>query len=355
MKIGFLVKTVNPKNGIGKYANDIIENIKSVGHEVVILKEDDDPFEGKAILKRGIGLFSCIKAVKENLQSCDIIHAIDGYPYGVIGWLANRKLKKRLIVSALGTYAVAPLYNWKTSFLLKRAYISASTTIAISHLTKNEILKKVKLNNIVVVHPGIKQIKIISTPAINKTDDPRYILGVGAMKERKGYHISLEAFGKIKDQFPFLNYYIVADYDPAWFSVLSDIIKRYDMADRVKFFHNISDKEIQELYNNALLFVLTPINTIEHHFEGFGIVYLEAARSGLPVIGTYGTGAEDAINNGKNGTLVRQNNAHETAEAMRKILGDKDLQGSMGEQSIEWSKLNSVEREVDKILEIYNS
>ena len=352
MKIGFLVKTMDFKTGGGRYAFDIVHTLRNRGHEVLVLKEDIDQSEGISVIRRGFRMFTCIIEVRNYFTDCDVIHAIDGYPFGVIGWLVNRKLKKKLVVSALGTYAVAPLYRWQTSWLLKKAYENAHKVISISKFTKNKILEKIRLDNIVVINPGIKLEEKMS-----KKIEPRarFILGVGALKERKGYHIALEAFAQISKEFPDLRYVIVADPDKAYRSILDDIVRRNNLDGRVDFLSFISEEKLVELYLNATLFTLTSINTAGIHFEGFGIVYLEAARFGLPVIGTFDTGGEDAINNGKNGILVHQNNIEETVEAMRKILIDKSLLEKMSEESLEWSKLNSVDREVDKILEIYNS
>jgi len=352
MKIGFLVKTVNPKNGAGRYASDIIEVLRARGHEVVVLKEEDDGFEGEIALKRGVRIFGGIKELSKKLQGCDVIHAIDGYPYGIIGWLINRKLNKKLVISALGTYAVAPLYRWQTSLLLKRAYKSAHRVIAISKLTKNKILEKVQLDNIVVINPGIK----IDEENLQRVEsEEKFILGIGALKERKGYHVSLEAFTKISKEFPDLRYKIVADPDRAYKIILDKFLKDSGLDERVDFLSFIPEEKLIELYKTATMFVLTSINTSDHHFEGFGIVYLEAAKFGLPVIGTIGTGGEDAINKGLNGILVHQGDVEETAEAMRKILSNKEVYNQMSNASFAWSKLNSIKREVDRMIEVYNS
>jgi phosphatidylinositol alpha-1,6-mannosyltransferase len=349
MKIGYLTQTLNRGTGGGRFAADIIDGVKASGHQVIVLKELNDNSEGLAILGRGIRTVTCVPKVINLLKSCDVIHALDGYPYGITAWLANIFIKRKLFISALGTYAVAPLYRSSTAFLLKRAYKSANKVIAISNFTKNEILKKVKIENIVVVTPGIdtKQIEIIS----NKQD--KFIISVGGIKERKGYHISIEAFGLIKDKFPDFKYIIVGDKDDAWQTILDKVIQKYDLKDRVVFMSNVSENKLEELYDNASLFILTPINTPDHHIEGFGLVYLEAARSGLAVIGTLGTGAEDAINNGKNGILVKQNDPENTADAMSKILSNDFIKNNMHKESIIWTKENNIENQIKKIVTIY--
>lgn len=352
MKIAYLVHDTHPDTGGGRYAASIIQTMEALGHKVLVLTESGDGHLGSGVLRRGWKLFFCIYKVRKLLQDCDIVHAIDGYPYGVIAWLANRTLGKRLIISALGTYAVAPLYNIRTSHLLTYAYRAAYKVVAISRITQNNILKKVPLSNIVVITPGIEP-KSFDGEKSEIQKNVSYVLGVGGLKKRKGYHISLEAFGTIAAQFPSLHYYIVADKNAEYQAGLEKIILKYNISNRVKFFHNISDEELQKLYDQAELFILTPINTKSHHFEGFGLVYLEAARAGLPVIGTLSTGAEDAISNGYNGILVPQNDVTMTAEALESILSSENKKRSMSEASRGWANKNSIENQTKKFLALY--
>lgn len=351
MKIGYLTQTLDEQTGGGRFANDIVKGVEASGHEVVVLKELSDGSRGHAVLRRGFGMFTTVKEVRSFLKDCDVIHAIDGYPYAVIAWFANRTLRKKFIISTLGTYAVAPLYRWQTAFLLKQAYKSADKVVSISHFTEREILKKVQLKNAIVITPGIDTRNLNSNP---KSGAKNYILGVGGIKERKGYHIALSAFAQIAKDFPNINYTIVADPFPPFQAILDDIVEKNNLVGRVTFLHDVSEEKLVELYNNARLFVLTPINAEGHHMEGFGLVYVEAARAGLPVIGTLGTGAEDAVHDGYNGILVPQSDILKTTEAMRKILSDGELSAKMSGQSLIWAKENSIGNEVEKMVEIYN-
>ncbi|CAN5165193.1 N/A [soil metagenome] len=352
MKIGYLTQTLDTGTGGGRFAFNLIDGIKKKGFEVVILKETDDDTEGIPMLRRGYKIFSNINEIRHTLRDCDIIHALDGYPYGIIAWIVNMKLNKKLFISAQGTYSIAPLYNWKTSFFLKRAYRAAHKVIAISQFTRDEILRKIDLKNIIIIKHGIEK-KNLPDHIIKKSE--RYLLSVGGIKERKGYNVSIEAFGLIKDVFPDLQYIIVGDRDAAWQTVLDKIIDKYSLRERVIFKENISDDLLQILYRNASLFILTPINTQSHHIEGFGLVYLEAARAGVPVIGTIGTGAVDAINNGKNGILVPQLDIVETSKGISSILSDHALQLSMSLESSKWAAMNSIEGQISNFIQEYTN
>jgi len=162
MKICYLTYDLDPKAGWGRFSSDLIYGIKRAGCEVLILKERDDGVEGIPILKRRLGIISSAARIRKHLKNCDVIHALDGYPYGVMAVLANLGLGKKLIISGIGSFSVAPLSNWKTTKLLKLAYKKANFIACISHYTKNEILKKIKLNNKVIFIDGITDEELIN-------------------------------------------------------------------------------------------------------------------------------------------------------------------------------------------------
>ena len=351
MKIGYLTSDIDPKTGWGRYASELIFGIKNLGHEVVILKERDDRQEGLPVLKKGRKLLLSALKIRKFLADCQIIHALDGYPFGLIAAISNLKLKKKLVITGVGTYAVAPLYNFLTAPLLKWAYKQANQVAAISNFTRSQILNKAKVRQIQVINPGF-DFKKFYRPRLTASQE--FILSVGALKERKGYHISIPAFAMAKKQLPHLKYYIVGNQkDTGYFSSLKRIAKEHQVANDVIFLNDISDEELAHWYASAKLFILTSVNE-NHHFEGFGIVFLEAAAAGLPAIGTLNNGIEDAVKDNFNGILVPQNDINETAKAIVDILKDEKLRKEMSLNSIAWAKGHDWEKVVLNYTNIYN-
>lgn len=350
MKIGYLTYDINPQAGWGRYSANLIFGIQKLGADIVILKELNDGLEGQVILKRGKSLFATVFKIRKYLADCDIIHALDGYPYGVMAALANLSLKKKLVITAVGTYAVEPLASFKTGLFLKWAYHRADKITAISHYTKEKILEKVGNLDIEVILPGLDYQRFYR-PRLAFTED--YLLSVGALKERKGYHVSLSAFAGIKDKFPQLKYYIVGRQDETeYFNKLKEIVKENQLETRVRFLTNLTDEELADYYSQAKLFILTSVNQAEH-FEGYGLVFLEAAASGLPVIGTTNNGISDVVQNGINGFLVPQNNVGATAQALQKILSNPELQNQFSQASFAWAKNNDVVKSVAGYFKLY--
>ncbi|MET9498324.1 glycosyltransferase family 4 protein [Streptomyces sp. NPDC006552] len=70
--------------------------------------------------------------------------------------------------------------------------------------------------------------------------------------------------------------------------------------------------------------------------EGLGIVYLEAAASGLPVLAGDSGGAPDAVRDGETGHVVDGRSVAATADRLARLLRNPELGHAMGEKGRHW-------------------
>ena len=71
--------------------------------------------------------------------------------------------------------------------------------------------------------------------------------------------------------------------------------------------------------------------------EGLGLVFLEAAAAGLPIIATARGGIPEVVRDGFNGLLLRQpDDEAELAEKIIGLLGDAPLRQRLGQQGRDW-------------------
>lgn len=178
----------------------------------------------------------------------------------------------------------------------------------------------------------------------------KIILSVGALKPRKGYHISIPAIAEVKKKYKDIKYYIVGGKP---LKIYLDLVKKHALEKNVEFFQNISDEDLIKLYYQADIFLLTPVTINNNDFEGFGLVYLEAGACGKPAIGTHDCGAEDAIVNDVTGLLIPQNNIKKTAEAILKLLDNPELAKKLGQNNKKRAKQMNWENVVRKYLNVY--
>lgn len=300
-------------------------------------------------------LLFALPAIRRIIKTCDIVHALDGWPYSVIAAIAAIGLKKKLIITAVGTGGIKPLYNFWQRPLLKWAYRRADRVTAISRYTRDEILKVIPDLKIEVINHGVDWQKFQSvvgrsssvTSGQSLVAKP-YLLSVGAWKKRKGLEYSIKAFQEIKkleiEKFRNLKYVILSNPP-------EEIRKKYG---QVNFVSNLSEDELIGLYKNAELFILLPQDD-NKDTEGFGLAYLEAAAAGLPVIGAKDTSAEDAVLDGQNGFLVSGQDPQEAASKMEQILTDPVLKDKMSRASLEFAKKMTWEKAAQSYLEIYKN
>lgn len=360
MKICFLANTLNIDSGWGRYAWEVIHRLaKEKNIEVIVLAEEISDYPGaRMVLRHSFkGLFFVFLnafKVRKYIKQADIIHCLDAYPYGLIGALANLGFNKKLIINGVGTYSVAPLEQPIKGWLLRWAYQKADAVPCISSFTEKQILKRVKLKNTQVNNLGIDFDKFQTAKPLkrfNKTE--KIILGVGALKKRKGYHISIPAVAEVKKKYPQLKYYIVGlQEDQVYFAELKSLVAKYQLENEVIFLANLDDQELIKLYHQTDLFLLTSVN-VGLHFEGFGLVFLEANACKKPVVGTYHCGAEDIIKDNYNGFLVPQNDVQATAQAVLKILDNPSLAQKLSVNAQERAKEMSWDKTIQRYLKIY--
>jgi glycosyltransferase involved in cell wall biosynthesis len=103
----------------------------------------------------------------------------------------------------------------------------------------------------------------------------------------------------------------------------------------------------------CLAFLLTPMVSDEGGFEAFGLVYLEAGAAGRPVIGTDGSGAEDAITDGENGRLCRHGDVDGIADAIVSLVEDPSRADAMGAAGLLRARRQTWEASARRVADIY--
>ncbi|MFY9493279.1 MAG: glycosyltransferase family 4 protein [Minisyncoccia bacterium] len=346
MKICFLNHNLKPNTGSGSFWLSFSRALKKENPdwEFKILTSMDILSGGFVSL-----LFNFFK-IRGIFSQSEVIHALDGWPYGFIATAFSVGLRKKIVITAIGTGAVQPLYRFFKKTLMIWAYKKADKVVAISNNTKKEILKIIPNLKIEVINHGVDFEKFSSfAPTSSKTSEGRgkvtegkqitdlkpYILSVGTLKKRKGYEYSIETFARISKQFPELKYVIVGKGPEK--DNLKYQMSNLKIENKVVFFDKVEEDFLIALYHAAELFILLPQDDGKD-IEGFGLVFLEAAVYGLPIIATLNTSAEDAVKNGINGFLVPTNDGKKAAEAILSIIGDIGLKEKLSRASIDFAK-----------------
>lgn len=146
---------------------------------------------------------------------------------------------------------------------------------------------------------------------------------------RKGVADVIEAVARLAARHPELRYDVGGEGPER--AHLEALAAARGVAERVRFLGRVPDEALPALYAGADVVVMVP-RADPVDVEGFGIVYLEAAACGRPVVASWTGGVPDAVVDGETGLLVPPGDPDALAAALDRLLGDPDLARRLGEQ-----------------------
>lgn len=176
-------------------------------------------------------------------------------------------------------------------------------------------------------------------------EDRKVILYVGRISPEKGIDSLVAAFPRVLHRHPDAALVLIGEIrrdrrgDRQRERYAAEVISRAGLyADRIKFLDWLPPSRIHRYY---LLGDLLAAPSLEG--EAFGMVFLEAAASGLPVVAARRGGIPEAVQEGRSGVLLdRPEDPEELAAAISTLLDDPRRRRAMGEFGRDW-----VEREFD--------
>jgi len=179
----------------------------------------------------------------------------------------------------------------------------------------------------------------IQYPAITPLPDPKkdfknrhglenkkIILSLGRLVKRKGQEKIIRLMPKVLQSVPNA-VFVVAGGGPEK-EDLESLAKSFGISGQVMFLGKIKDSELPDIYNMCDIFIAPSLPSKED-WEGFGMVCLEAAYFGKPVIVTNVGGLPEAVEDGITGYVVQSDD--ELLEKILVLLKDEESARKMGE------------------------
>ncbi len=190
-------------------------------------------------------------------------------------------------------------------------------------LTKRKIKqRKIRIKEILIDKKKFKKFskgKIMELRKRYKLTRKKIILTVARLTPVKDFFTVLKAIEILKKKIPNIIYLIVGEGE--LYDELIKYIKAHRLNRYVKLLGRVSDTQLVELYNICDAFVLTSKEIKEKGAtEGFGIVYLEAASCGKPIIGTDTGGIKYALSKVKNSHLISPGDYKTLTRVLLQIL-----------------------------------
>jgi len=378
MKIGFFTNTYLPVNyGIEVSMETFRKGLESKGNKVYIfapyykgyIDKNPNVFRFKSLKifrKKGVYIpFPFLpknKKLKEVLnKDLDIIHAHSPFTMGLLA----RHIAKKQGIPFIYTHHV--LFSAYAKLHFKRRLIppfvlrkyttnfanSADLVIApslkIKRFLKNNGVKK----EIEILPTGIntkifkkntksKEIlkKKLKIPSKNKI-----LLFVGRIELEKNPLFLIRSLAEIIKERKDVVLLMIGS--GTLLEKIREVSKKLKLSKNLKLLGSVPHKKIPFYYQGSDLFVFSSLT------ETQGIIILEAAASGIPVIALKDDPFLDVIKNGKNGFLVPRQDPKIFAKKVLKVLNDKKLYNKLSKNAQITAKSFSEKKQAEKLIKIY--
>lgn len=279
-------------------------------------------------------------AKKRNVPMVSTGHA---YPDNVTGQVKFLKPIKRPVDAILRTYMA--------SFLKHSEYVTMPTEMAIDDLVpKNRKRFKVPVEalsngvDLAKFTPGMPNPRVLKKYRLKPS--AKRILYLGRVDPEKSISNVMMAFAAVLEKVPDAELVIAGDGIDK--NHLMDLAKALGVDSQTKFLGRImSVPEAVAIYQSATLFA-TASET-----ETQGIVLIEAAATGLPIVAVDAGAVRELCQNGKNGELCHPGAVDELTAGMVKILTNEKIQDKYGKKSLAIAKKHDLNRTLTRFTEIY--
>ncbi len=260
-------------------------------------------------------------------KKIDVIHIGDPV-LSILGVVLKKLFNKPIAVTCHGldlTYRSIIYQKYLDLFFTK-----LDKYICISRYTQELACRRIAREKTKVIPVGVStDFQYVS----RKYKHPKTLITVGRLVKRKGiYWFLTTVFPKLPTNY---NYTIIGD-GPEQMKIKS-FIENNSLHQRVSLITGASDAEVHALYAGADVFVMPNIH-VEHDVEGFGLVALEAAATGLPVVAAAVDGIPTAVVHNKNGCLVPERDADAFCTAIRRAR-PKKMFSEYSREHYAWEKI----------------
>ena len=208
----------------------------------------------------------------------------------------------------------------------------AAASVAVSNYTKGMAVEHGADPERVSVIPN--GVDLPAAPLAERAAKPTVVTVARLEQRYKGHDVMIRAMPAICERVPGAEWLVVGEGSLRAELERSAAVRGLDGA--VHFLGSLSDEDRDAVLDRAHVFAmpsrLPPEGT---GGEGFGIVYLEAAAHGLPVVAGNVGGAPDAVVHGETGLLVDPEDPLAVADAVGELLAEREVAERLGRAGAE--------------------
>jgi glycogen(starch) synthase len=171
-----------------------------------------------------------------------------------------------------------------------------------------------------VVNPSLVEPALLPEPL--PFDEPR-VLCAGRLVADKGFDVALAAWALLRDRFPRARLVLAGDGPER--ARLTQQATALGILESVDFLGWVPPETLPALLNSTTI-VLVP----SRWREAFGLIALQAAQMGRPVVATRVGGLPEVVIDGETGMLIARDDSEALAGALALLLQHSDMAVRMG-------------------------
>lgn len=229
--------------------------------------------------------------------------------------------------------------RWAYRAVFRSTVKKASRIIAVSESTKRDIIKyfHVNPNKISVTYEGVDERfkKIDNHGIINEIKKKfgitkPYIFFVGVWRSHKNIDGLIKAFNLLKKKHQIDCQLVLGGREDLHYTKVRRQIEKSPYKKDILTLGYVAEDTLPILYSHAELFVLPSF------IEGFGLIAIEAAACGCPVVSTNTSSMPEVL--GDSALFFNPTNVNEIAEKIHQLLASPSLKQSLiekGEKNIQ--------------------
>jgi glycosyltransferase involved in cell wall biosynthesis len=252
------------------------------------------------------------------------------FHYGLIAGVAAKLARIPSVVQVIGSdLKVEALRSWLNLITIRLILRITSGLICVSRDLEN-IARSLGARNTTVIPTPLDLSYFPDRVRVNKKT--KEIISIANIIPLKGLFYLVKAMKFVQDG----TLLIIGDGPER--KRLEMLLTDLGLTDRVFFLGRVDDRSrLWDYLHQATVFVLPSLS------EGCPRVILEAMACGLPIIATNVGGIPEILTDGVNGLLVTPRDEKALANAIKKILNDKDFQKSASIKNREAAKEYSLQ------------
>jgi len=235
----------------------------------------------------------------------DAVHAFRALPEGLAAWAVARLTFRPVVIYAHGEELTTWGHGGKYK-AMRFALRHADQVIANSEHTRDTLLEMgIEAARITIIYPGVDV--SVFKPGLDTTGlreslgippDARLVFSVGRLSRRKGFDQVIRAVAQLRESSMSVHYVLAGIGEDR--DYLASLIREHNLQNVAHMIGKVTDQDLPRWLNTCDVFAM-PNREIDGDNEGFGMVFIEAAACGKPVLAGNAGGTGSAVLDGATG------------------------------------------------------